>query len=315
MGVVLALLATSLHASVCLVGAPLLSGVVNMLRAWLRGQRGPSLKQPYRHLARLLGKTSLVPDTATEMFTLWPLAAGVSLAVTVLLIPGFCDGMLTKNAGDYVTVIGLLALGRAAMMLGGLETGSAFGGSAVARIALRGLFTEAILLVVLLVFAAWTQHTSLDAMARTIAGRPAGFSVAMGLALAALLVVAVSEVGGGLTGGRELAMMQQAMGLEYSGRHLALLDYARMLRLLIWMDLIICLFIPFGMAHANRILSWPLGLLLWGGKLALLAVGLAVFEASRAERPLSRMVGLLGVALFIGLLASLFVAMTMRGGT
>lgn len=315
MGVILALIATIFHAIACLVGAPLLSGVVNRVRAWMLGQRGPSLKQPYRHLARLLGKTSLVPDTATEMFTLWPLVAFVSLAVAILLIPGFCNGILTKSAGDYVTVIGLLALGRSAMMLGGLETGSAFGGAGVARLALRSLFTEAILLILLLVFAGWTQQTNLDSMVQTITGRPADLSIAMGLALAAMLMVAIHEVGTGPTGGQELVMAQQLVGLEYSGRHLALLDYASMLRLLVWMNLIICLFIPFGMAHANHILSWPLGLLLWGGKLGLLAVGLAIFEGSRAERRLSRVAGLLGMALFIALLASLFVVVTLKAGT
>lgn len=315
MGIILALLATLLHIGLCLAGAPLLWGVVGKLRAWMCGRRAPSLWQPYRHLIKLLGKSAVMPDTATSLFTIWPLVAFVALAVAVMLIPGFCNGMLTARVGDYVTVIGLFAVARVAMMLGGLEAGAAFGGAAAARGALLGLGADATLLVLLLVFAFLAHSTNLDQISLAFGAGHADLSVAMGFALAAMLMVAVVVVGYKPVGRSELAMIDEAMALEYSGRHLALLDYAAMLRLLAWMNLLICIFVPFGMARAVAFWSWPGGFLLWIFKLLCLATGLAIFESARAGMRLFRLPEILGVALLIGLLASLLLVVMARAGT
>lgn len=314
MSIILALLATLLHIGLCLAGAPLLYGAAAKLRAWMCGQRGASLLQPYRHLAKLLGKTALMPDTATALFTIWPLVAFMAMAVVTMLIPGFCTGMLTASASDYVTIMGLFVFGRAAMLLGGFETGSAFGGAGGARMALLGLGAEATLLVLLLIFSFFTQSTNLDQMAVKLATGHAGLSVAMGFALAAMLVVAVIMAGCRPAGQSELAMRQEAMALEYAGRQLALFDYARMLRHLAWMNLLICLFLPYGMARAVGLWSWPGGLLLWLLKLLCLTIGFALFQSLRAETRLFRMSEVLGVALFIGLLASILLLISVGTG-
>ena len=305
---ILSLLATCLHAVLCFAGAPLLWGLVNRLRARLTGQPRPSLKQPYRHLAKLLGKATLVPDTATDMFVFWPLVAFLALAMVMMLIPGFSTGMVTAKASDYVTVMGLLALGRVAVMLGEMETGSALGGASVMRMALTGLCTEAICLLLLLVFASLAQSMNLDMIAQVPAGQSVGLFVSMMFALAAMLVVAFIGVGQGGFG-----VAQETMALEYSGRLKALLDYAAMLRLLVWMNLLICLFIPFGIAHAGHILSWPEGLLLWGVKLLCLSVGLAVFTVVRAEIRQSKVPGILGSTLFLGALAVILLMVRVGG--
>lgn len=310
----LAAVVTILHVGLCLLGAPLLWGIINVLCARMRGQRGPSLRQPYRHLIRLLGKMSLMPNTATDMFTLWPLVAFMAWAVAVMLIPGFCTGMLTASASDYVTIIGLFALGRAATMLGGLEAGTAFGGMGVTRMALRSLGVEATLLVLLWVFAGLTGQTNLDEIALAFGGRHVGSLVVMGFALAAMLMIAVIATNDQPAAGQELAMMQSAVKLEYSGRQLALLDYADMLRLLAWMNLIICIFIPFGMAQAQIVLSWPGGLVLWIAKLLGLGVGLAVFSSVRIQARLFRVPESLGIALGLSLLASIVLVVMIRAG-
>lgn len=314
MGGILALLATFLHIGFCLAGAPLLWGVVETLRAWMCGRRAPSLWQPYRHLIKLLGKTTLMPDTATVLFTIWPLVAFVALAVVVMLIPGFCNGMLTAGVSDYVTVIGLFAVARVAVMLAGLEAGSAFGGAASARVALFGLGAEATLLVLLLVFAFLAHSTNLDEIAMVFGADHASASIAMGFALVAMLMVAVVVLGYSPAGRPELTMINDAISLEYSGRHLALLDYTVMLRLLAWMNLLICLFVPFGMAHAFALLSWPGGFFLWVFKLLCLSLGLAIFDSARAEMHLFRRPKVLSVALFIGFLASLLLVVVEGGG-
>lgn len=303
MGIFLSLLATCLHIVLCFAGAPLLWGLVDKMRARLAGQPGPSLMQPYRHLAKLLRKTTLLPDTATDMFVFWPVVTFLALAVVVMLIPGFCTGMLTAHASDYITVMGLLALGRVAMMLGGLETGSASTGASVVRMALAGVGTESVCLLLLLVFAYLAQSTNLDSIAMVSVGQSASLSVSLGFALAAMLVCAFIGAGGWPAGQRGFGMAQDSVTLEYAGRLKALLDYASMLRLLAWMNLLICLFIPFGIAHAGRVLSWPEGLLVWGLKLLCLSAVLAVFTVIRAKIRQPRVAGVLGMVLFLGILA------------
>ncbi len=314
----LALIATALHIALCFAGAPLLMGLVNKLRAWLLGRRGPPLLQPYRHLAKLLRKSTLAPDTATDLFTFWPLGAFLALAVATMLIPGFATGMLTAPAGDFVTIIGLFALARAATMLGGLETGFSFGGAGAAREALFGIFAEGALLVLLLAFALLAHDTSLDGIAAAFRTAHIGISVSLGFALAAMLTVALTETGriptDNPSGHLELAMVHEAMVLEYSGRLLALLEFAGMLRLLAWMNLIGTVFLPFGMARAADILSWPGGLALWLAKLLVMAAALSVFEVSRAKMRVFRVPEFLGAALLLGMLASVFLFVAARIG-
>ncbi|MDE1883149.1 MAG: NADH-quinone oxidoreductase subunit H [Rhodospirillales bacterium] len=314
----LAFIATVLHIALCFAGAPLLTGLVNKLRAWLLGRRGPPVLQPYFHLAKLLRKSTLVPDTATDLFTLWPLGVFLALAVATMLIPSFATGMLTADAGDYITIIGLFALARAATMLGGLETGFSFGGGGAAREALFGLFAEGALLVLLLAFALLAHSTSLDGIATAFRTAHIGISVSLGFALAAMLTVALTETGriptDNPSGHLELAMVHEAMVLEYSGRLLALLEFAGMLRLLTWMNLVGSIFLPFGMARAAEILSWPGGLALWAAKLLVMTMALSVFEVSRAKMRVFRVPEFLGAALLLGMLAGVFLFVAARIG-
>ena len=314
----LAFIATALHIALCFAGAPLLTGIINKLRAWLLGRRGPPVLQPYLHLAKLLRKSTLLPDTATELFILWPLGVFLAIAVATMLIPGFATGMLTAGAGDYITIIGLFALARAATMLGGLETGFGFGGAGAAREALFGLFAEGALLVLLLAFAMLAQDTSVDGIATAFRTGHIGISVSLGFALAAMLTVALAETGriptDNPSGHLELGMVHEAMALEFSGRLLVLIDYAGMLRLLAWMNLIGTIFLPFGMARAAEIFSWPGGLLLWGAKLAVMAAALSVFEVSRAKMRVFRVPEFLGMALLLGVLAGVFLFVAARLG-
>lgn len=310
----LRLLATLLHAALVFAVAPLLMGVTVKCRAWALGRRGPPAVQPYRELYKLLRKTTLVPETATELFALWPAATFLATATAAVLVPGFCTGLLTAPLGDVITLVGLLAFARAAAMLGGLETGFGFGGAGVGRAILFGVFAEAALLVVLLGLVLLAHASTLDGMALAFAGGHTGMSVALGFALVALLAVALTGAARGPGGQNELAMVHKAMALEYSGRFLLLLDYAAMLRLLLWMDLIGTIFLPFGMARADAILSWPGGLLLWGIKLAGMAGALALYEVSRARLRLFRVPEFLGGAMLLGILAGVFLFVTLKAG-
>jgi formate hydrogenlyase subunit 4 len=313
------LFATLLHAALVFALAPLLMGVVSKFRAWALGRRGPPFLQPYFNLYKNLRKTTLVPETATELFAIWPVAAFLSIATAALLVPGFCTGLITAPASDFITLIGLFALARAATMLGGMETGFGFGGAAAGREVLFSVFAEAALLVVLLGFVLLAHSITVDGIAVAFATGHIGISVSLGFALAALLAVALTETGriptDNPSGHLELAMVHEAMSLEYSGRFLLLLEYAAMLRLLLWLDLIGTIFFPFGMARADAILSWPGGLILWVIKLGAMTGLLALFEISTAKMRVFRVPEFLGGAMLLGILAVVFLFVASRIGS
>jgi formate hydrogenlyase subunit 4 len=311
-------IATLLHAVLIFGLAPLLMGVMASLRARLLGRPGPSPLQPYRNLWKLLGKIPRVPDTATELYKIWPFVSFSAIGAVALLVPGFALNLLSAPLSDFITLIGLFALSRAAVMLAGLETGFGFGGAGAGRDALFGIFAEAALLMVVLVFVLIAGDPTVDGIATYFRFGQAGISVSLGFALAAMLAVALAETGripvDNPSGHLELGMVHEAMLLEYSGRYLALFEYAAALRLIIWFSLIATIFLPFGMAQAANFFTWPLGLLGWLGKLGALAVALALFEVSTAKMRVFRVPEFLGVAILLGLLSAIFLFVAGRLG-
>jgi formate hydrogenlyase subunit 4 len=308
--------ADALNAVFMLALAPLLMGVVGKLRARLLGRPGPPITQPYRDLHKLLRKMPLVPDTATQYFATWPLVVFAATATAALLVPSFALDMATAKLSDFITLIGLLALARAATMLAGLETGFGFGGAGAGRDALFSLFSEAAMLVVVLTFVLIAHDPTIDGVAAVFRDAHIGISVSLAFALAAILAVALTETGripvDNPSGHLELGMVHEAMLLEYSGRYLALFHYAAMLRLTLWVSLVATIFCPFGMGDAANPLSWPLGILLWAVKLFGAALALSLFEVSTAKMRVFRVPEFLGVALLLGLLSGVFLFVAAR---
>jgi formate hydrogenlyase subunit 4 len=226
--------------------------------------------------------------------------------------------MLTAPISDFVTLIGLLALARAGIVLAGLESGFGFGGAGAAREILFSIFAEAALLVVLLSLVLITHITSIDGISTALRSGNTGISVSLGFALAAILAVALTETNriptDNPSGHLELAMVHEAMILEYSGRFLLLFEYAGMLKLLLWMSLIGTIFLPFGMATAANLLSWPGGILLWFLKLGIMTLALGLFEISTAKMRVFRIPEFLGVAMLLGVLSSIFLFVASRIG-
>jgi formate hydrogenlyase subunit 4 len=312
------LAASALNAAMMLAMAPFLIGLVQKFRARLLGRPGAPVVQPYRDLAKLLRKTVLIPETATQFFGVWPFMAFAATATAAMLVPGFALGLATAPLSDFITLIGLLALGRAATMLAGLETGFGFGGAGAARDALFSLFAEAAILVVFLTFVLMAGDPTIDGISLMFRDGHVGISVSLAFALAAILAVALTETGripvDNPAGHLELGMVHEAMLLEYSGRLLGLLHYSAMLRLILWLTLVGTIFCPFGMGNAAAILSWPGGLALWGMKLVSGAFALSLFEISTAKMRVFRVPEFLGVALLLGLLSGVFLFVAARLG-
>jgi formate hydrogenlyase subunit 4 len=317
LGFALALVATLVHAALVFAAAPMLLGVIGACRARLLGRRGPPLLQPYANLFKLLRKAPVIPDTATEYYAIWPYIGFAAAAAAALLVPSFATGMVTAPAADFITFVGLLALGRLAAVLAGLETGFGFGGAGAARDVLFGVFAEAALLVAILSFALIAGTSGIDGIVLQFQ-HGGGISVSLGFALVALLAVALTEAGripvDNPGSHLELGMVHEALLLEYSGRFFVLFEYAAMLRLITLMSLIGAIFVPFGMGQAGDVFSWPGGLVLWVVKLLGLAVALASFEVATAKMRVFRVPEFLGVALLLGILSAIFLFVAARLG-
>lgn len=308
--VVLGLLAQALHMALMLVAAPVVVGLVRVVKGRLLGRRGPPLMQPWRDLMRLLRKQPVLADNASIVFRAAPWVTLAATAAAAALIPSFTSGMSLGPVSDLLVIAGLLALGRCATALAGMDIGTAFGGIGASREMTFSVYAEPALLLVIFTLAMLAGSTNLDVIASVLRDGNLGLRVSLGLALVAMLTVAIAENGripvDNPATHLELTMVHEAMVLEYSGRDLALVEAATALKLTVWLSLIGAIFCPFGMAEAGDPLFWPLGLMVWVVKIGALAIALALFETSLAKMRVFRVPEFLGVALLLGLLAAVF---------
>lgn len=317
MALIGAILAQVLHVALILAAAPVLTGVLRWLKARMMGRRGPHPLQPLRDLLKLLRKTPVLAENASAVSRVMPyVAAGATIAAAAL-VPSFARGMALAPLADLLLVAGLLALARVAMALAGMDVGTPFGGLGAAREMSFAALAEPALVVAALSLAILAGTTNLDAIAASFRDGGLGLRVSLGLALVALLAVAVAEnaripVDNPATH-LELTMVHEAMILEASGRHLALWEFAAMLRLALWFALLAAVFLPVGQAPAG---AWPhlwaVGLLAWAAKMAGLALALAAFESAIAKMRVFRVPEFLGAALLLGLLGALLLFVSTR---
>jgi formate hydrogenlyase subunit 4 len=213
-------------------------------------------------------------------------------------------------AGDVIAVVFLLALPRFFLALGGLDAGSAFGGMGSSREMMISSLAEPALFLALFAAALESQSTRLAVMAQGLAQRGwAGFSPALALAAVALFLVALAECGrlpiDNPTTHLELTMIHEAMILEHSGRSLALIEWAGMLKLALFLTLLANIFLPWGLAQGCGWAELSLGLLAYLLKIGFLSLLLALVETTTAKLRLFRVPDFLGTAFVLALLALL----------
>lgn len=309
MAVVWSILAQLLHFALILAAAPVLTGVTRWLKARMMGRRGAHPLQPLRDLLKLLRKTPVLAENASAVSRVMPYVAVGAAVAAAVLVPSFARGMVLAPVADLILVAGLLALGRVAMALAGMDVGTPFGGLGASREMSFAALAEPALVVAALSLAILAGTTNIDAIAAGFREGGLGLRVSLGLALVALLAVAIAEnaripVDNPATH-LELTMVHEAMILEASGRHLALWDYAAMLRLALWLALLVAVFLPAGQAPAGAAPHlWVVGLIAWAAKMAGLALALAAFESAIAKMRVFRVPEFLGAALLLGLLGA-----------
>jgi formate hydrogenlyase subunit 4 len=310
MALIADLMIQGVQMALVLLLAPLLTGFVRKVKARLLRRRGPPLIQPYRDLLRLMRKEVVLADNASWLFRVAPYLIFAATWVAAALVPTFATGLLFSWTADLIAIIALLASARFFLALAGMDVGTSFGGIGSSREVMIASLAEPAMLLIVFTVALVAGSTQLSAVSAFMTSSEVGLRVSLGLALVGLVIVAIAEnaripVDNPATH-LELTMVHEAMVLEYSGRHLAMIELAAALKLLLYVSLIACLFAPWGLAGADAgLAALAVGV---GAYLAKLAAGgflLAVFETAIAKMRVFRVPDFLGAALMLGLLGAL----------
>lgn len=290
--------------------APLLTGFVRKVKARLLRRRGASLIQPYRDLYRLLHKEVVLAENASWLFRVTPYLIFAATWVAASLIPTFATGLIFNWTADLIVIIALLASARFFLALAGMDVGTSFGGIGSSREVMIATLAEPAMLLIVFILALVAGSTQLSTVAAFMASPDVGLRVSLGLALIGLIIVAIAETGripvDNPATHLELTMVHEAMVLEYSGRHLALIEIAASLKLLLYMSLIVGLFTPWGMSGAGAGAGLvAVGIATYLAKLAVGGFLLSLFETAFAKMRVFRVPDFLGAALMLGLLGTL----------
>jgi formate hydrogenlyase subunit 4 len=304
------LISQGLQMLLVLLLAPLLSGFVRKLKAQLLRRQGPPLLQPYRDLIRLMRKDVVLAETASWLFRVIPYIIFAGTWVAASLVPTFGSGLLFSWSADLIAIIALLGSARFFLALAGMDVGTAFGGIGSSREVMIASLAEPAILITVFAVAMIAGSTQLSTIAEYMGSSAVGLRVSLGLALVALIIVAIAENGripvDNPATHLELTMVHEAMVLEYSGRHLALIDLSSQLKLLLYVSLIACMFMPWGAAAPRAgVPAVAVGAVTYVGKLMACGILLAVLETSIAKMRVFRIPEYLGAALMLALLATL----------
>jgi formate hydrogenlyase subunit 4 len=310
MAVMVDFLVQGVQMALVLIAAPLLTGFVRKVKARLQRRRGPSVLQPYRDLYRLMHKEPVLADNASWLFRVAPYLIFAATWVAAALVPTFAVGLMFSWTADLIAIIALLGSARFFLALAGLDIGTSFGGIGSSREAMIASLAEPAMLLIVFPLALVAGSTQLSTVAEFMASPDVGLRVSLGLALIALIMVAIAEnsripVDNPATH-LELTMVHEAMVLEYSGRHLAMIELAASMKLLLYLSLLACLFVPWSLATRDMgMAAYAAGAVSYAGKLAAGGMLLAVFETMIAKMRVFRVPEFLGAALMLGLLGTL----------
>ena len=288
--------------------APALVGLIRSLKARLQNRRGAPVWQPYLELHKLFAKEVVVSPNASWLFRAAPFVVFASALVVTAMVPLLAMPIPLDGVGDLLVVVYLLLLGTFVLALAGLDPGSAFGGMGASRDVTVAALAEPALALSIFAVALTAGSTNLGQIVHRILAEPATvLSPGHLLAFTALFVVTIAETGrlpvDNPATHLELTMIHEAMVLEYSGRYLALIEWAAATKLLVFFVLLANLFIPWGVASSWAPTDLAFGALALILKLIGLATAVAVMETRVAKLRLFRVPELLSVSFVLALLA------------
>ena len=289
--------------------APLLLGWVNQCRAWLQNKRGAGVLQPYRVLHKLFHKDAVLADNASSLFRTAPYIQFACMVLVASIVPMVATDLPFAAAADVIALVGLFALARLFAALAAMDIGTAFGSMGARREMLVASLAEPALLMILFTPALIAHSTSLTTIVEALAHREFVLYPSLAFAAVAFAMVALAEnaripVDNPATH-LELTMIHEAMILEYSARHLALIEWASAIKLSNYSAIGIALFLPWGIASAGDWSAVPLALVVLFVKLLLGGAGLALLETLSAKLRIFRAPEFLGTAFLLAVLGML----------
>ncbi|NMM08049.1 NADH-quinone oxidoreductase subunit H [Polaromonas sp.] len=292
-----------------LVLAPLMTGWVNQWRARLQNKSAPSLLQPYRVLHKLFNKESVLAEHASPLFRMTPYIVFGCMILATAIIPTLSTDLPLSPAADAIALVGLFALARVFISLAAMDVGTAFGTLGARREMLVGFLAEPALLMVLFCASMISRSTSLTTIVETLAHRDLAIHPSLLVAGVAFTMVSLAEnarvpVDNPETH-LELTMIHEALILEYSGRHLALLEWTASLKLFAYSCMGLALFFPWGVAQADDPLALLLALPALLVKLAVGGVMLAGIETVSAKMRIFRVPEFLATAFLLAVIGLL----------
>jgi len=301
-------IALILQLALILVLSPLLGGLIKSMKAKLQNRRGPSIWQPFFDLMKFLRKDMVISEHASWIFRLVPHVVFVTAVLAGLLVPLAWVPAPLQLFGGALALVGLLALGRFFLALGGLDPGSAFGGMGSSREMTISAIAEPAMMLAIFTAAISAGSTNLSEIVSAGGGHLERFlEPAQALAFAAMFIVLLAETGripvDNPATHLELTMIHEAMILEYSGRYLALLEWAASIKQLVLFGLLANLFFPVGVGLGTTMADVAWGMLWLLVKLVGLAVAVVIVEFTNAKLRLFRVPDLMGAAFVLATLA------------
>lgn len=294
---------------IVLLAGPLLAGWVRVLKCWAQGRTSAGLFQPYRDLSKLFIKDVVLARNASWILRAAPYVLFGSTLMVGAVIPIITTGLPLSATADIIALVALFALGRFFISLAGMDIGTAFGGMGSSREMMVASLAEPALLMSVFTVSLVGQSTSLTQMVEAVTGGALMLRPSLAFALLAFALIIIAETGripvDNPATHLELTMIHEAMILEYSGRHLALIEWAGMMKLFLYSSLCIALFFPWGIAGGDdfAMMPWALGALAL--KLAAAGVLIVLVETPLAKMRIFRVPEFLGMAFLFATLGML----------
>jgi formate hydrogenlyase subunit 4 len=291
------------------LAAPLLAGWIKWVKCRLQNRRAPSLLQPYRELAKLFRKQPVVAEQASWLFEATPYIVFASGVLAAAVVPFIAVHLPTAAIADVIALVGFLALGRFFLVLAGMDVGTAFGGMGASREATIASLSEPAMLMAIFVLSMSANTTNLASAIDYVLETGVALRPSFVFALVGMVLVAIAETGrvpvDNPATHLELTMIHEAMILEYSGRYLALIEWAGEIRLMLYGVLIANIFFPWGIAEELSFHALAVGTGVIAAKLMILGAVLATAETLFAKMRIFRVQDFLGFAYLLSLLGML----------
>ncbi len=294
---------------VLLAAAPAFTGWVRMLKCWSQGRTSPGLFQPYWDILKLFSKDVVLAENASWIFRVTPY---IVFGVAVLaggVIPTLSADLPLAATADIIALVALFAIARFFTALAGMDVGTAFGGMGSSREMMIASLAEPAMLMAVFTVSLASKSTSLSQMVQVIYHGQSVLRPSIAFALLAFILIALAETGripvDNPATHLELTMIHEAMILEYSGRHLALIEWAGMMKLYLYAMLGIASFFPKGISVTGDLAAIPSAFLFVTGKLFVIGIGLVLIETGLAKMRIFRVTEFLGSAFLFAALGML----------